>query len=73
MSDASDASDSQNRPETPVADIPEAGTSPDPSSSSDDGERSTPSGMPPAATRDLRAHQRRATLEQPQKPLLALC
>jgi hypothetical protein len=51
MSDASDASDSQNRPETPVADIPEAGTSPDPSSSSDDGERSTPSGMPPAATR----------------------
>ena len=47
----SDASDSQNRSETPIADIPEAGTSPDPSSSSDDGERSTPSGLPPAATR----------------------
>ena len=47
----SDTSDSENRSETPIADIPEADTSPDPSSSSDDGERSTPSGMPPAATR----------------------
>ena len=45
MSDASDASDSQNRLEEPIADIPEAGTSPEPSSFSDDGERSTPSGF----------------------------
>jgi hypothetical protein len=47
----SDASDSQNRSEVPDAEIPDAGTSPDVSSSSDDGERSTPSGLPPVATR----------------------
>ena len=47
----SDVSDSQNRSESPFAEIPEAGTSPEASSSSDDGERSTPSGLPPAATR----------------------
>ena len=47
----SNQSDSQNRSETPIADIPEADTSPDASSPFDDGERSTPSGMPPAATR----------------------
>ena len=41
----SDASDSQNRLEVPDAEIPDAGTSPEVSSSSDDGERSTPSGM----------------------------
>ena len=46
----SDVSDSQNRSESPFAEIPEADTSPA-SSSSDDGERSTPSGLPPAATR----------------------
>jgi hypothetical protein len=50
----SDVSDSQNRSEQPVDDIPEAGTSPEASSFSDDGERSTPSGMPPAATRARR-------------------
>jgi hypothetical protein len=49
----SDASDSQNRSESPIADIPEAGTSPE-VSISDDGQRSTPSGMPPAATRTRR-------------------
>src|SRR6187399_3341625 len=47
----SDASDSQNRSESPITDIPEADTSPETSSPFDDGERSTPSGMPPAATR----------------------
>ena len=47
----SDASDSQNRSESPFAEIPEADTSPEASSPSDDGERSTPSGLPPAATR----------------------
>jgi hypothetical protein len=47
----SDARDSQNRSEVPDAEIPDAGTSPEVSSSSEDGERSTPSGMPPAATR----------------------
>ena len=47
----SDASDSQNRSESPIADIPEADTSPETSSPFDDGERSTPSGLPPAATR----------------------
>ena len=47
----SDVSDSQNRSESPFAEIPEADTSPEASSSSDDGERSTPSGLPPAATR----------------------
>src|SRR3954469_16601613 len=46
----SDASDSQNRSESPFAEIPEAETSPE-NSYSDDGERSTPSGLPPAATR----------------------
>jgi hypothetical protein len=49
----SDATDSQNRSEIPIADILEADTSPD-VSISDDGERSTPSGMPPAATRTRR-------------------
>ena len=49
----SDASDSQNGSEQPIDDIPEAGTSPE-VSISDDGERSTPSGMPPAATRTRR-------------------
>ena len=47
----SDVSDSQNRSESPFADIPEADTSPEASSPVDDGERSTPSGLPPAATR----------------------
>jgi hypothetical protein len=55
----SNASDSQNRSEQPIDDVSEAGTSPEASSSSDDGERSTPSGMPPAATRGKRRRTHR--------------
>src|SRR3990170_8806195 len=62
LSVMSDASDSQNRSESPIADIPEAGTSHE-KSISDDGERSTPSGMPPATTR-TRKHRNSSSKDE---------